>query len=407
MELGKAFYGLRLAACIAAMCLVAFCAAKGTAAVPGQEAQQTPAQNAVARPIGTIKTIAGNTITLTTDGGSEVNVVVQDTTRLVRIAPGQKDLKDAAPITMQELQAGDRLLVRGKLAADGKSVLAASMLAMKKTDIAEKLARERAEWQRHGAGGLVSSVDPATGAITITTSALGAKKDLVIHTSKDTILRRYAPGSVKFDDAKPGPLDAIKPGDQLRARGARSADGGELAADEIVSGTFRNVAGTITKVDAGAGTISVLDLATKKPVTVMITADSQLRSLPLPMAQRIAMRLKAAPADAASAAHAPASSAPQTGDSPAGNGRGMGRPGGTGDFQEAINRMPPASLANLQKGDAVLIVAIPGTPDGRITAVTLLSGVEPILQASPKDSASTILSPWSLGGEPSGDAATP
>lgn len=407
MEPGKAWPVLRLSACVVVLSLLPLGAARGAVPKPAQEAQQAPAPGAAARPVGTIQAIVGNTITLTTDSGSEVRVLVQETTRLLRIAPGQKDLKDAAPIPLLELQAGDRPLVRGKLAADGKSVLAASLLAMKKTDIAEKLAREREDWQKHGAGGLVSSVDPATGTITITTSALGASKTLVIRASKDTILRRYVPGSVKFDDAKPGPLEAIKRGDQLRARGARSGDGAELTANEVVSGTFRNVAGTITGVDAGAGTISVLDLATKKPITVRITADSQLRHLPLPMAQRIAMRLKGEPADAPSASQAPASSAPQPRESAAGGGRGAGRPGGTGDLQEAISRMPPVSLADLQKGAAVLIVATQDTPDGSITVVTLLGGVEPILQASPKDSASTILSPWSLGGAPGGDAATP
>src|SRR5882762_195013 len=49
-----------------------------------------------ARPVGTIKTISENTITLRTDAGSDVNILVQDTTKFIRIAPGQKDLKDAA-----------------------------------------------------------------------------------------------------------------------------------------------------------------------------------------------------------------------------------------------------------------------------------------------------------------------
>src|SRR5271168_2550530 len=62
----------------------------------GQEVQQ-PAASPVTKPVGSVKAISGNVITLTTDGGSTVNVVVQDSTRLVRIAPGQKDLKDATP----------------------------------------------------------------------------------------------------------------------------------------------------------------------------------------------------------------------------------------------------------------------------------------------------------------------
>ena len=351
-----------------------------------------------------------------------MTIQVQDATKFVRIAPGQKDLKDATPIQLTDVQPGDRILVRGKLADDGNSVVAASIIAMKKADIADKQSREREEWQKHGTGGLVSSVDTASNTISVALPAVGEKKNVTVHLSKDTILRRYAPDSVKFDDAKPAPVDQIKPGDQLRARGARSADGTEFTADEIVSGTFRNIAGTISALDASVGTITVQDLASKKSITVRITAESQLRKLPQPMAQRIAARLKGTPPDASAAASVPGSTtpaanagsgqAPSTNGPPSGNSApsdagGMGRPGGgTGDLQQMISRIPAATLADLQKGDAVMIVATEGGPNSPSTAITLLAGVEPILEASPKSSASTILSPWSLstGG---GEAATP
>ena len=75
--------------------------------VPAAQAQST------ARPVGTIKTVSGNTITLTTDVGSDVTILVQDSTKFVRIAPGQKDLKDATTMALADLQTGDRILVRG------------------------------------------------------------------------------------------------------------------------------------------------------------------------------------------------------------------------------------------------------------------------------------------------------
>jgi hypothetical protein len=376
---------------------------------------QTPS---IAKPVGTIKSISGNTITLTTDAGTDVTVQVQDATKFVRIAPGQTDLKSATPIQFQDVQAGDRILVRGKMADDGKSVLALAIIAMKKSDLAEKQAHEREEWQKHGTGGLVSSVDASAGTINISLPAIGEKKTVAIHLSKDTVLRRYAPDSVKFDDAKPAPLDQIKPGDQLRARGTRNADGSELAADEIVSGSFRNIAGIISAVDASAGSITVQDLATNKPVSIKITAESQLRKLPAPMAQRIAMRLKGVPSDApaqgtagpaSTSAQTPKPAGPPAGGPGSGGPGGSGRPGGAGggDLQQAILRMPAATLAELQKGDAVMIVATSGGPNDMPTAIIVIGGVEPILEASPKSSASTILSPWSLGGAPGGEGATP
>ena len=366
------------------------------------------------RPVGTIKSISGNNIILATDAGGDVTVVVPEGARLLRVEPGQKDLKEAGPISLQELLPGDRILVRGQLAQDGKTVLASTLIAMKKASIAEKQAHEREEWRRQGVGGLVSSIDPAANSIVITQQGMGEKKTVTIHLSKDTILRRYAPDSVKFDDAKPARLEEIKPGDQLRARGTRSADGSELAAAEIVCGTFRNIAGTISSIDSSAKTITVQDLATKKTVTLRITEDSQIRKLPLQIAQGIAARLRRtgreaenAPAGGAPAAQAAKSGEMQTSSGSGGPGGAGRNGGGGGDFQQALNRMPPATLAELQKGDAVMIVATEGGSSGEPSVITLLGGVEPILEASPNSNASTILSPWSLSQAPGGEAGNP
>jgi hypothetical protein len=389
--------------------------AGGVSVTAGQAPQQA-APNPAARPVGTIKSIAGKTIVLTTNEGAEVTIQVQDDARVVRIEPGAKDLKDAAPLQLEDLQAGDRILIRGAMGPDGKTVLAASVIAMKSADIATKQQHEREEWQKHGAGGLVTAVDPASGAITISTSAQGAAKEVKVQVAPQTILRRYAPNSVKFDDAKPAPIDQIKVGDQLRARGTRSAAGTEIAADEVVSGTFRNIAGTVSAVDAVAGTITVMDLMAKKAVTVKITSDSQLRKLPPMIAQGIAMRLKGTPetAPAGGSANGTASSTPKPTETAAahpaggqaGGPGGAGRAGG-GDLQQALSHMPAVKLAELQKGDAVMIVATGGAQENDVTAITLLGGVEPILQASPAGGASNLLAQWSLGGAPAGGDAAP
>lgn len=394
-------------------------ASAGSQPAHPQAGQPSSSQSpAMARPVGAIKAISGNTIILTTDAGSDLTVQVQDATKFMRIAPGQKDLKDATPILLTDLQTGDRILVRGRLADDGKTVFAASVIAMKKADIAEKQSHEREEWQRHGLGGLVSSIDAANDTIAVALPSVGEKKTVAIHLSKDTVLRRYASDSVKFDDAKLASLDQVKPGDQLRARGSRSADGADFTADEIVSGTFRNIAGTVSAIDASASAITVQDLVSKKTIVVKVTAESQLRKLPPPMAQRIAAHLKGTPTETPTSSSAPAGSSasaepttkpsgPPSGGSGGSGSGGMGRPGGgAADLQQMISRIPAATLADLQKGDAVMIVATDGGANGVPTVITLLGGVEPILEASPKSSPSTILSPWSLssGG---GETATP
>jgi hypothetical protein len=385
----------------------------GAVLLRAQESQPPASQTAATRSLGTVKAISGKSITLTTDAGSDITVLLQDGARLLRVEPGEKDLKNAVPFELQDLQTGDRVLVRGKIADDGKSLQAASLIAMKKMDIAQKRVQERQEWQKRGVGGLVSAVDPSTGTITITTTALATTKTIAIHVSQNTQLRRYAPNSVRFDDAKAAPIGEIKAGDQLRARGSRSADGSELTADEIVSGSFRNIAGTIASMDSSAGTITVNDLATKKSVLIKITAESQLRKLPPPMAQRIAARLKGTSADAPpdAAGSTPKGSAEPSATNGTAPARSTARPDsaqsaqGPSDLQQALSRMPVAMLADLNKGDAVMIVATSGTQDEGVTAITLLAGVEPILEASPKGGQS-ILSPWSLS-SPGGDAGTP
>jgi hypothetical protein len=371
-----------------------------------QEAQQSASASPTAKPVGTVKTISGNTITLATDAGSTLNILVQDSTRLVRIAPGQKDLKDAAPIQLQDVQAGDRILARGSASDDGKSITASSVVLIKEADLTAKQERDREDWQKRGVGGLVSKVDATNGTITLSAPAMTDAKPVTIHLSKSTIIRRYSPDSVKFDDAKPGTLDQINAGDQLRARGVRSPDGSELTADEIVSGVFRNIAGTVISTDPVGNTVTVMDLVTKKPVTLRITADSQLRKLPPPVAQRIAQRLRGQTPGGAPDASAPGGGPPaKAGPAAQGSGAAGGsRPGGPPDFQQMLKRMPAVTPADLQKGDAVMIVTTQGTTTTQPTAITLLSGVEPILSASPNgNQAAMLLSPWNLGG--GGEAA--
>ena len=394
----------------------------GLFAFTGQAQQGSAPQDSTApkraRVVGAVKSIDGNVVTLTTDAGSEVKITIQPATRVLRMAPGQTDLKSAATISFSDLQVGDRLLAGGTASDDGKSVMASTAVVMKKSDVAEKQQHDREEWQKHGVGGVVKAVDPAAGTITLSTGTVGAPSSLLVHVSKDTIIRRYAPDSIKFDDAKPGTLEQIKPGDQLRARGTKSEDGKELAAAEVVSGTFRSIAGLVVATDAGNNTVTVTDLATKRPVTLKLGPESQMHQLPAMFAQRIAMRLKGGGAPGASGQGAQEAGGSGTrgqggearagGAGAGGAGGGGSRPGGAPDFQQMLNRMPAVTLGQLTKGSAVMIVATEGTEQSPSTIIILLSGVEPILTAASPSEASTILSPWNLSaGANAGTGDTP
>ncbi|HMC29328.1 MAG TPA: hypothetical protein VKL99_00735, partial [Candidatus Angelobacter sp.] len=237
------------------------------------------------------------------------------------------------------------------------------------------------------------------------TASVTPTLSIAVKTSKDTAFLRYAPNSVKFADAQKGTFDQIKVGDQLRARGNRSADSKEIAAEEVISGTFRNIAGTISSIDAANNAITVKDVLAKKSVVVKFNSDSQLRKLAPPMAQRLAFFLKGG-ASQGGAQPVAASGAPANGPA-AGGATAPGaspRPGGGADFQQILSRIPNITLADLQKEDAVMIVAMQGPTNAEATAVTLLGGVEPILTASPNGmSAAALFSGWNLGA-PGGDA---
>lgn len=371
-------------------------------------AGQSKTDAAVSKAVGTIKNVQAGSITVASQAG-DVTATLASSTKILRVPPGEKDLKNATPLQPQDLQPGDRVLVRGQASADGKTIAALAVIVMKQGDVSAEHQRETEDWQKRGIGGLVTGVDAAAGTITISTGALGTSHSVAIHIGKNTILRRYAAGSVKFDEAKPAPLSDIKTGDQLRARGTRSTDGDELAADEVVSGSFRNIAGTITAADPAANTITVHDLIAKSSVVVKFTPESQMKKLPAEMAQHIAARLKGVAngqeSGASQTASGPSPTDANHGHVPgAQSGGGQGR-NGSGDVQRMLSRLPNSSLADLQKGEAVMIVSAPGADSGQVTAITLLAGVEPILTAAPSRSTS-LLSPWSLnagGGE--GDSA--
>jgi hypothetical protein len=386
-------------------------------AMPLSSQTQASAPRAVAKRIGIIKAINGNEVTLTPDSGPDVKIIVQAAAQIVRFAPGETNVNNATPIQLQDLQVGDHIRATGWATDDSQPLAVLKIVVMKHSDLEAKHQQDLQDWQKRGVGGLVSAVDPAAGTVTISVASFAGKKNIVIHASKSTVIRRYAPNSWQFDDAKDSTLLQIHPDDQVSARGDRNADGTELSAEEIVSGSFRNVAGTINSIDASSLTLSVQDLLSKKTVLVKITQDSLLRQVPPETAQRIAARWKTAAAGGAAAATGSTPAGPamspgattEGGTGPKGNGMSGRSGGGAPDFQQMINRMPAVSLAELHKGDVVMIVAMQGASSDAGTAIKLISGVEPILRAAPSASAAQamMLGSWSLGGAPGGDAGGP
>jgi len=378
-------------------------AALVAAAAPVAQVQTQPAQTQVVRYLGTVTAISGDTLTVKTDAGQVNQVEIPATAQLKRIAPGQTDLTKAETLDFSSISTGDRVLVTLDPNSTGGTPQALRIIAIKQSDVAQKQKTEAEQWNQ-GVHGLVKSVDATAGVILVNTRVGAVTKEVTVNITQATVLKRYAPGSVRFDQAQPEPIAAIQPGDQLWARGTKNADGSAIAADGIVSGSFLSIAGTILSTDATGSTLTVKDLATKKPTTIRITADAQLRRLPDTMAAVLAARLKGGSggAGAASAGAGAAGAGPAGNGAPTGGGgapRSFNQAGGASrmDLETVLERAPVIQLASLQKGDAVMIVA---TEDASgVSAVKLLAGVEPLLEAP---QAQDLLSSWSLS---SGDSA--
>ncbi len=323
-------------------------------------------------------------LTLKTDAGAELKVEMSPKVAFRRMAPGEKELRKGEVITFGDINVGDRALAVGKL--DGTTVTAALIVVMSKADVAKTHAAEQAEWDKSGVIGIVSAAGPEDIAIAVSGPG-GTKKTLMITPAKGAEIRRYAPDSIQFADAKPSTLAEIKTGDQVRALGDKSEDGTKMTAKAIVSGSFKEIAATIVSIDAANHSMLVTDLANKKRVTVKINPDSNVRKLPAQMAQMLAARNRP-PEDGAARGG--------RGDNPNG-GRGFGgRGGGGGDLTKMLERVPAVTLADLKPGDAIIVLSTVGASADQMTAITMLAGVEPILTRP--GTREMQLGGWSLGG---------
>lgn len=372
------------------------------------------------RPIGVVTAVQHGQLTLHTDSGPSLAVSLPEDVSVLKVPLGAKSLKEAAKISVTDIQVGDRVLIIGPLSEDQKSVSAKSVVVMSKAALETAREAERLQWVKNGISGVVKAVDPATREITLAVPNTAPKPGDLTHPVTVTLassatLLRYAPDSINFSDAKPAPLDQIRVGDQVRALGTKSPDETHFIAQKVVSGTFRNIGATVISVDAPHGTITVKDLATGNPVLVRTNAESKLHELTPEVANTIAAFNAGPPAKGAANQQAESEGGERGrranfrgNGQPGGPGERRGTPGGhPGNFEQMLQQMPALSLADLKSGEPLIVVSTEGAKPDQVTAIAVLSGVEPILRARPKGSKEVVLGPWNMsvgggGGQESG-----
>lgn len=350
------------------------------ASSPASMAQATDPGIAAKHAIGEIKSIdaAAKQLVIKTDAGSLVTVSLNDKTKYQKLAPGEQTLTNATDVTLAELAEGDRVMARGTVSEDRKSVPAVQIILMTKGDLAKKHEAERAEWRRRGILGVITALKPETNEITISNRTMAGTQTVVIPVSDKTEMRRYAPDSIRFIDAKPSKFTELKVGDQLRALGDRTEDPLRFKpAEKVVTGSFRTVGGVVTAVNPATGEIKINELEKKTPLTIVIKQDAVLRRFPPAGEMGMGMR--------GGQGGGPGGPPPQAGQGQAGarpqGGPPGGGPGGRGGFNinEMLERLPTISIADVKVGDTIIVSSTQGVDPTRLTAISLVSGADTLL----------------------------
>jgi hypothetical protein len=334
-------------------------------------------------------------ITIKTAAGSVVVANVNEKTTYQRMPPGETDRSKAVETSLTEIAVGDGVVARGFVAADRKSVPAQQIIVVSQSDIAKRNAAQRQAWAR-GTKGIVSAINPELKEVTITSRSLQGTSQAVTVAVDKAKLKRYPPDSIpKYETAKSAKFEEIKVGDQMNARGEKNAEGTHLSAEEVIFGTFKIAGGTVTAIDPATNTITVNDLQTKKPLTIMLKPETVVRRFQMMMGGMGGPGAGAGGGAGAPGAGAPgpsggngqgqaAANRPAAGPAPgagAGPGPGAGgqRPGGM-NMADMLERLPTISLNEIKVGDMIIMSTLPGTDPTRTTAVSMVAGVEPLLQ---------------------------
>lgn len=359
---------------------------------------QTDPSIAAKHAIGEVKTIDAATkqVTIKTDAGSVVAVSTTEKTTYKKLAPGETTLTNATDVTFAELTEGDRIMARGTVSEDKKSVPAVQIIVMTKGDLAKKQEAERLEWRRRGILGVITALKPDTKEITISNRTMAGSQSVVIPVSDATEMKRYAPDSIKFGDAKPSTFAELKVGDQLRALGDRTQDPLRFNPLKVVTGSFRTVGGVVTAIDPATGEIKINELEKKTPLTIIIKQDAVLRRFPADIGAMMGGfgRGPAGPGGAPAGGGQPAAGqAPagqgQAGARPQGQGAGGqgpggpgapgGRPGGGFNINDMLERLPVISVADVKVGDTIIVSSTQGVDPTRLTAISLVAGADTLL----------------------------
>ncbi|MEO8501096.1 MAG: hypothetical protein ABI565_09285 [Vicinamibacteria bacterium] len=368
-----------IAAAVASLCVSGFA--------------QAPANAPAASVLGQVETVdaTARVMKIKTEGGDSLSVALAEKGTVVKVAPGETSLLNAAPIAFDGINAGDRVLVRGGIRSQARIEGALRIVIMARTDLAARNESELEAWQERGVAGTLISADAEHKQFILQTSttlasapaapgAPAAPKTLVID-AKNATMHRYADTSVRFDDAKPATVADMSAADQVRVLGTKSADGKQIAAERVVFGSFRTMALSIEKIDPETGVLNVKELESNRKFEITLGTGATIRRIPAEMVPMLAMLSGGGrPGGMGAGGARPEGARPEGPGGMAGGagpgGRGPGGPRSARGAGNIIDRMPNITLADLKKDDWIGAVVGKIGSSGRAVAFNLLAGIE-------------------------------
>jgi len=360
-------------------------------ATAGAQTQQAPAVKQQVLGEITAVDVSAHTVTVRSDAGETVTLSTTEQTTYTRMPPGVTDLKQGARVTFAEVRVGDRVLAPGVPAAGGT---AARLILMSRPGGGGQNAGRRLN-------GRVASVDAAKKLIVVQTrGGREGQESVTVDVSGAARVLRYAPDSMRPADAVAGSLADVRTGENIRATGERSADGATFKAEEVLTGSFARFAGTVASADAQRGEL-VVKTDDGKSVNLSFGARSSLRRITPEFEQALAKQR----AEFEQRREQRRAERQQQGGTAQGEGAGrregqggrrgdgqargegggprrggFGGPGGGGNNQ-MFDSLPAVTLAELKKGDAVVVTVTPGADAARATVISLVTGPTETIRA--------------------------
>lgn len=378
---------LTLVACVLS---VGMADAQQTPQTPGTQstaaaAPQQETKNASGRALGEVTAIdqSAGQLTLKTDQGETVAIVVNEKSTYLRVPPGESTLEKAVKSSLAEVRVGDRVAARGQGSDSNKLIVARQLLIMSKAEIVRENERGRLEWQRRGIAGIITSLNPEKREIALQMRGAEGVRQILVVAGERVNFRRYASDSVRFSDARLSSFKDLQPGDLVRALGNRNAEQTRFDAEEIVSGAFKTVGGTVSAVNPATNEIKISQLGTLQPLTIVVNPNSMIRRLPPPLAAALFPKGQGGSAQPTTV-NANSTQADGAAKTAAGDGaENRPRADGGEDLLEKLERLPALALDTVKPGEIIVVSGTRGADASRVTAILFLTGLNAVLAPPP------------------------